>query len=234
MTCEGCEATVTNSLSAVPGVSNVKTDLAKNEITVEMSKHIATPTLQHALKKYPKYQLEEIAPSFDSPTNDVGKASWLVTYKPILLIFAYIISVTLLVEVRTGFNWMHWMSNFMGGFFLTFSFFKLLDLKGFAENYFSYDIVSKRWFGYGYIYPFIELALGLAYVISFDPLLTNSVTLLIMGISMIGVLKAVFSKRKIKCACLGIVFNLPMSTITIVEDSLMIVMSFISLLSLMS
>ena len=234
MTCEGCEATVTNSLSAVPGVTNVDTDLSKKKITVEMKEHVPTSTLQQALKNYPKYQLEEIAPSLDSRTNDVGKASWVVTYKPILLIFAYITTLTLLIKVYTGSGWMHWMSNFMAGFFLTFSFFKLLDPKGFAENYFSYDIVSKRWFGYGYVYPFIELALGLAYVISFDPVLTNSVTFVIMGISMIGVLKAVFSKRKIKCACLGVVFNLPMSTVTIVEDSLMFVMSFISLLSLMS
>jgi len=234
MTCSGCEATVKNSLSAVAGVSNVNTDLSKNEITVEMREHVPTSTLQQALKNYPKYQLEEIAPSLDSPTNDVGKATWLVTYKPILLIFAYITTVTLLIKVHTGSGWMHWMSNFMGGFFLTFSFFKLLDLGGFAQNYFSYDVVSKRWFGYGYVYPFIELALGLAYTISFQPVLTNSVTLVIMGISMVGVVKAVFSKRKIKCACLGAVFNLPMSTVTIIEDSLMIVMSLFSLLSLMS
>ena len=232
MTCGGCEATVKNSLSAIPGVTHVRTDLPKNEITVEMSKHIPTSTLQQALKNYPKYQLQEQVETA-SPADDPAR-SWFITYKPILLIFAYIITVTLLVEVHTGFSWMRWMSNFMGGFFLTFSFFKLLDLKGFAESYFSYDIVSKRWFGYGYVYPFIELALGLAYVISFHPLLTNSVTFVIMGMSMIGVLKAVLSKRKIKCACLGAVFNLPMSTVTIVEDSLMIIMSFISLLSLMS
>jgi hypothetical protein len=51
-----------------------------------------------------------------------------------------------------------------------------------------------------------------------------------MGISLIGVLKSVLNKRKIKCACLGDVFNLPMSTITVIEDSLMLVMSLIMLL----
>jgi len=232
MTCDGCEATVKNSLSAVAGVSNVNTDLSKNEITVEMREHVPTSTLQQALKNYPKYQLEEQVET--APSADDSASGWFATYKPILLIFAYIMGVTLLAEVHAGFSWMRWMSNFMAGFFLTFSFFKLLDLKSFAENYFSYDIVSKRWFGYGYVYPFIELALGLAYAISFHPLLTNSVTFVIMGISMIGVLKAVLSKRKIKCACLGVVFNLPMSTVTIIEDSLMIVMSFISVLSLLT
>jgi hypothetical protein len=54
-----------------------------------------------------------------------------------------------------------------------------------------------------------------------------------MGVSIIGVLQSVLNKRKIRCACLGAVFNLPMSTITIVEDAMMIAMSGIMLISLM-
>jgi hypothetical protein len=33
------------------------------------------------------------------------------------------------------------------------------------------------------------------------------------------------AKRKFQCACLGAVFNLPMSTITLVEDLLMVGMA---------
>jgi len=88
-----------------------------------------------------------------------------------------------------------------------------------------YDIVAKKLKGWGFIYPFVELTLGLAYATGFQPMLTNIVTLLVMSVSIIGVLQSVFNKRKIKCACLGAVFNLPMSTITIIEDALMIVMS---------
>ncbi len=120
----------------------------------------------------------------------------------------------------------------MGGFFLVFSFFKLLNLRGFAESYGMYDIVAKRWQGWGYTYPFVELALGAAFLIGFEPMITNAVTLLVMGLSIIGVLQSVLNKRKIKCACLGDVFNLPMSTITIIEDALMIGMSAFMLLHL--
>ena len=104
----------------------------------------------------------------------------------------------------------------------------MLNLKGFAESYFSYDIIAKRWMGYGYIYAFIELALGIAFITSFNPLLTNAIAFIVMSISIIGVLQSVLNKRKIKCACLGAVFNLPMSTVTIIEDLLMIVMSLIN------
>ena len=121
---------------------------------------------------------------------------------------------------------------FMAGFFLTFSFFKMLDLSGFADSYSSYDVLAKRWRGYGFIYPFIELALGIAYLIDFNPFITNITTIIVMGFSTIGVLQSVLNKRKIRCACLGAVFNLPMSTVTIIEDLLMVFMA-IAMLYLM-
>ena len=58
-----------------------------------------------------------------------------------------------------------------------------------------------------------------------DPILVNSITFVVMGISLIGVLQSVLSKTSIKCACLGDVFDLPMSTVTIIEDGLMVLMS---------
>jgi hypothetical protein len=124
------------------------------------------------------------------------------------------------------------MRVFMSGFFLIFSFFKLLDLQGFADSYSMYDLIAKRFRSWGVIYPFIELALGIAFAVNFSPVLTNWITLAVMGISIIGVLQSVLNKRKIRCACLGAVFNLPMSTITIIEDGLMIIMS-IAMLFLM-
>lgn len=125
------------------------------------------------------------------------------------------------------------MSHFMAGFFLVFSFFKLLNLRGFAESYAMYDIVAKRWRGWGYLYACIELFLGILFLTDFNPLFTNTFTLVIMSISIIGVLQSFLNKQKIKCACLGDVFNLPMSTITIIEDALMIGMSGVMVLNLL-
>lgn len=236
MTCTGCQAKVQSLLTKVKSVSNVEIDLAKGEATIQMDKHIATSALQDALKDYPKYKLSEIAvqhsPVFSEESEEAK--TWLATYKPILLIFAFITGITLLNEWVTGdFLWMRWMSNFMAGFFLVFSFFKLLNLKGFAESYSMYDVIAKKWSGWGYVYAFVELALGIAFLTGFNPILTNSITFVVMSVSVIGVLQSVFNKRKIKCACLGDVFNLPMSTITIIEDALMIGMSGIMLLTML-
>jgi hypothetical protein len=85
--------------------------------------------------------------------------------------------------------------------------------------------LAKRWRDWGLIYPFVELTLGLAYLTNWNPLITNLATLVIMGFSAIGVIKAVVDKRSIRCACLGAVFKLPMSTVTIIEDIGMVVMA---------
>jgi uncharacterized membrane protein YphA (DoxX/SURF4 family) len=125
-----------------------------------------------------------------------------------------------------------WMRHFMAGFFLTFSFFKMLNLKGFKESYQMYDIIARKLPAWGYIYAFTELSLGIAFLIDFNPVITNSVTLVVMSISIIGVLQTVLNKKTIKCACLGDVFNLPMSTVTIIEDGMMILMSLYMLLTM--
>lgn len=230
MTCNGCAAKVQKLLAGVDGIEKVNINLEKNEADITMHHHVETSALQNALKDYPKYQLAEQHNHTSTVTNEEETKTWFQTYKPVLLIFFYITAVTLLIELKNGFNAMHWMNNFMGAFFLTFSFFKLLDVKAFAESYSSYDIIAKHWLGYGYVYAFIELVLGIAFITNFNPLLTNAITLVVMIVSIIGVLQSVLNKRKIKCACLGAVFNLPMSTITIIEDALMIAMSAVSIL----
>ena len=231
MTCGGCEAKVKSNLLSMPNVLAAEVSKTDNSAVIEMDKHIPLSAFQAALGgESSKYK---ISASQQSETAEEAK-SWFAVYKPILLIFGYIIVITLLIQlINVSFNWMQWMSHFMAGFFLVFSFFKFLNLKGFAESYAMYDIVAKQWSGWGYVYAFIELALGFAYLSGFNPLATNAVTFVVMTVSIIGVLQSVLNNRKIKCACLGDVFNLPMSTITIIEDALMIGMSAIMLLTIL-
>lgn len=229
MTCSGCQAKVQHLLSGVKGVTNVAINLSKGEGEIDMSQHVPTADFQTALAPYPQYTIADTEhqhyQALEVEAEDEQK-SWLQTYKPILLLFAYIFIVTFSTEFVAGeFQLMRWMSHFMAGFFLSFSFFKLLNLHDFADTYSMYDIIASRWRAWAYIYAFIELALGIAFLTRLDVLTTNIVTFLVMSISIIGVIRSVTNKQKIKCACLGAVFDLPMSTVTIIEDALMIAMS---------
>ena len=220
MTCGGCEAKVKSNLLMVPNVTEVEVSKEKRSATISMDKHIALSTFQNALDK--KYSIT----AMEHNETAAQAKGWLTTYKPILLIFGYITTISIIAATHQNtFHLMQAMNVFMAGFFITFSFFKMLDLKGFAESYSMYDVIAKKIKAWGFIYAFIELALGIAYATNFQPIITNIVTLAVMSISIIGVLQSVLNKQKIKCACLGAVFNLPMSTVTIIEDGLMIAMS---------
>ena len=225
LTCSGCVARAKSELLKIGDVTEVEVQLQSPQATLSMVKHIPVQTLQNALKKAGSYLIQEADGGMHHTGPLTQEKSWLATYKPILLIFAYLLGVTLLIQVASGFGWMSWMENFMGGFFLIFSFFKLLNLSGFAGSYAMYDVVAKKWPVWGWVYPFVELCLGIAYLMHWVPLVTGIITFFVMGVSIIGVLQTVLAKRAIQCACLGDVFNLPMSTVTVIEDGLMIAMS---------
>ncbi|MCT4562484.1 MAG: cation transporter [Crocinitomicaceae bacterium] len=220
MTCGSCEAKVKSALLQVDHITSVEVSKDKGTAVISMDKHVALSTLQNALEA--KYTIK--APEHHEAMEQTK--SWLETYKPVLLIFVYIFLGSSLIEYSNGeLDYLRWMRHFMAGFFLTFSFFKMLNLKGFKESYAMYDIIARKLPNWGYLYAFTELALGIAFLLNLNPLLTNSVTFVVMTISIIGVLKTVLDKKAIQCACLGDVFNLPMSTVTIIEDGLMILMS---------
>lgn len=225
MTCTGCEAKVKAALLMVQNVTQVEVSLADNSATISMDKHISLDALQKALGS--KYR---ISATHHNETIEQTR-SWLSSYSPVLLIFSYITIVTILVQSKNQhFDVMQWMRHFMAGFFLVFSFFKMLNLKGFAETYVQYDVIAGKFPAWAYFYAAIELLLGIAFLLNFHPFLTNIITATVMSVSIIGVLQIVLNKKKIQCACLGAVFNLPMSSVTIIEDALMIIMSVIMLI----
>jgi hypothetical protein len=157
-----------------------------------------------------------------------GAPSTYKAYFPLMLIFLYVIGFVLLSQLRAGhLEWMATMNGFMGSFFVVFSFFKLLDIRGFANAYRSYDIIAKRFPAYGYAYPFVELGLGLCYAMALAPLAANIANFAVMSLSTVGVFRNLLKKTKIQCACLGTGFNLPMSRVTLIEDLLMVGMSAI-------
>ncbi len=228
MTCSSCVSKVQKTLDKINGIESVKVTLSPPEAVIKMQSHIETKEMNSALKEIGNYKIEDQSSmNTQADNNDVSdEVSKFKTYKPLIIVFLYIIIGVEILQIKSGgFNWMEAMNNFMGGFFLIFSFFKMLDLKNFAFSYSSYDIIAKNWIGYGYIYPFIELVLGILFMLKADPVFTNAATLIVMGISSVGIIQSILQKRKIQCACLGTVFNLPMSSITLIEDLLMVLMA---------
>jgi hypothetical protein len=142
----------------------------------------------------------------------------LQTFLPLITIFLVVFGITAIHQWYYGFTLHDALRIFMAAFFLVFGFFKIINLHEFAEAYSMYDIIAKRAYWYGYVYPFIELALGLAYLFDWRPKFINIFTLCIMMICAAGVFIELRAGHKIVCACLGAVFKVPMTYVTLLED----------------
>ncbi len=228
-----CVAKVKSALLKLGDVSEATVQLAEPQATITMEKHVSLTRLQEAVAGAGSYTIAatESGSAMQHDATPTEKNS----YYPIFLIFGYIAGISLLVEwIQGSFDIMRWMQHFMAGFFLVFSFFKLLNLKGFVEGYRSYDIVAKRFPVWGMLYPFVELLLGIAFLTGVTPLVTNSVAFFIMAISSIGVIQSLLKKSPFQCACLGTIIKLPLSKVTLVEDLLMVAMSGIMIVLLLA
>ncbi len=137
---------------------------------------------------------EEKSHSHASSISKEETISTWETYKPLVLIFLFVSGIAAIAafDAQT-FSWHHWMRYFMAVFFIVFFFFKFLDLKGFARSYAMYDLLAKQWKGYGYLYPFLELGLGVLYLTAINLPATHVATIVIMGFSSIGVIRNMLS-----------------------------------------
>jgi hypothetical protein len=220
--CASCVAKLAPVLDSDPRVASWSASVNDQHKLLTISgKDVGLDFAKSALRKAGFEVLDEIGGTVEPLVSP-----WYKTYFPVLLILAYLVVFVAVSQVNAGdSSWMKAMRNFMGAFFVAFSFFKLLDLPRFADAYAAYDIAAMRLRAYGYAYPFIELGLGVAYLAAFGGLVTDIITFAVMSLSTVGVVRSILKKQTIRCACLGTVFNLPMSKITLVEDLSMVAMA---------
>ncbi len=230
MTCNGCRTDVENKINNMNHVKKAVVSLENEQAVINMDSHINLDTFQKALA--PKYDISLIEETNVFEKSAFAKAetekSKLQQLKPLFLILVYITVATILLNFNRE-NWNEAMLDFMGLFFIVFSFFKILDLKGFPDSFKMYDPLAKLIPVYAWIYPFIETALGLMFLIRFEIDIALLITLIVLSITTGGVTKTLLDKKAIQCACLGTALKLPMTEATFIENAIMIIMAIIML-----
>ena len=224
MTCNGCRSTVENKLSSLDGINNVQVDLTNGEVTVYSKNPISFSLISNSLPS--KYK---VISKRDAKDNEIIKSSKIKQLKPLFIILGYISVTSVLLNFR-NWNSTNAMLDFMGLFYIIFSFFKILDIKGFSKSFKMYDPLAKKITIYGYIYPFIEILLGLMFLTRIEVNIALLITIIILGITSVGVTQTLLNKKTINCACLGTTLKLPMTEATFIENAIMIIMAIILLI----
>ena len=172
---------------------------------------------QHCAHKFQADPEQYLGATPAAPAEDEG------SYRPLAVVIGMIALVTVALAVRDQFMGDGWtlqsaIHSFMVGFFLVFAGFKLVDLRGFAEGYQTYDLLAMKVPAYAYVYPFIELGFGLAMILwpTNVPLLWAEVA--VMSFSGLGVAIKLAKKEPFQCACLGTFLKVPLTKVTLIED----------------
>ena len=234
MTCDSCKSTILQNLNELQEIEAVEVDRDKGEAIIFMTNNIEISKLQNALPSkflISEKEIDNFSVSSNKSTLEIDQEqSKLKQLKPLLIILTYISVASILMNYK-NWNSSEAMLDFMGLFYIVFSFFKMLDLKGFPESFRMYDPLAKRLPIYGRIYPFIETGLGLMLLMRYEVKIALIITLFVLGVTTIGVTKTLLDKKSIRCACLGTVLKLPMTEATFIENIIMIVMAISMLIN---
>ena len=224
MTCSSCVATVTKAIESIRNVKNVTVSLDPGLAVVESNEDVSIDVIHSVLPE--KFSVKPFKYYEDMNTDD--KESFLAKLFPLILILSYISLTSIIINFGRSLDDL--MMDFMGIFFIVFSFFKFLDYKSFPNSFAMYDPLAKALPLYGWIYPFVETILGLMFLFRFQLFTSIIITILLLSITTYGVVNVLKNKQTIQCACLGTAIKLPMTIATLVENGIMIIMALISIL----
>ena len=152
---------------------------------------------------------------------------FLTKYRIILIFLNYIFGLSFLISILSQKDF---SIIFMGLFFILFSFFKIIHIKKFKQSFSRYDLLARFFNSYGYIYPFIEISLGTLFLLEYKLKWISFATLIILLSTTIGIIEKMKKGQILECACLGVIFKIPLSIVTIFENTIMMIMALFFIL----
>ena len=219
MTCDGCANSIKEALELNNLISSVNISLENENINVSSDKSFTVNELNSLIENLGNYKIYE--------ENIFSKIiEYFSSKKTLLLALSLVLISSLSLHIgEDNFELNEWMVSYMGIFFLLFSFLKLIDVKGFSGSFKKYDLISKIIPSFAITYPFIELFLALTFLSGYFLITSYIMTLLFMTSQFFGVFISLQKKEVIKCACMGSSINIDISTLTLIENLVMILMS---------
>ena len=131
--CAACVQSITPNFDAEPGIARWNADVSTPEKWLTVEGEGVTAARVDGLLRAKGYQVVGAIPA------DTAAPVKAQSYFPLILILFYLLGAVALAEgALAPFDATRAMRHFMAGFFLVFSFFKLLDVRSFAMSYSSY------------------------------------------------------------------------------------------------
>lgn len=139
-------------------------------------------------------------------------------YKKLIYAIAGVTVVAMMLTIVRGISLGRFMADFMAVFFITFAAFKFVDIEGFADTFQNYDIVARLVRPWGYFLPFVEAFMGFWYLLSDGPVTLNILTMIVTGLSFIGIYRETYHRTHFQSAYLRTYLKVPFSKVRLIEN----------------
>jgi hypothetical protein len=152
----------------------------------------------------------------------------LAGYAQVGALFA--VSVVTGIAIAAGFGGAVGMSMhaIMGFLLCSLALQRLVDLRTFADAFRRYDLLAMQWRGYGFAYPFLQLALGLGYFSFFAPVQVYFATALLFTFSIAGALSSIH-RRGMQHPRGDVSLRVPTNAFAVVEAAVPLAMALVML-----
>ena len=220
MHCATCVETIQQAISDVNNVDEIKIDLDSGiaqlggnpDIDLIISK---IETSGYSASKIDQPKLSSQIDKKDNPWRELI---------PLFIILSYVFIGSILLN-RASLNLSNFIMGYMGLFFIVFSLFKFIDYRNFPSAFSKYDPLARILPIYGWVYPFIELCLGINFLLVQYVLFSLVLTMFLLSVTTYGVLMKLRDKQSVQCACVGTTIKLPLTKATLIENFIMVTMA---------
>lgn len=224
MHCEGCARKIDRALREVPGVTEVRIDVPSGQVRLETSSAITNLELRQAVCKAGAFELIDGG----QDASPARRAAAVSDTLPLLGVLACLAAFAILKNTPPAYSagWLHAvMLDYMAAFFLLLGGLKIVNVRGFAAMFEKYDPIASVVPQWGYVYPFVEVWMGLAYLLRTGVQIANVLVVILLGVGLIGIWRTLREHRGVACACLGGWFTVPVTWLTFAENASMVAMA---------
>lgn len=152
-------------------------------------------------------------------------------YRKFLAVIIFIALAATLMSTLISFNIVDWVRWFVGSSMLVFGGAKLISYESFLEVFPRYNLIAHRWRIYALVYPFVELILGIMFILDMAPGFRNVLAIAMTGSGLYSLAIALQHKGPTaNHTWLGHAFKLPMSSVMFFEDALLTVLLVIMII----
>lgn len=144
-------------------------------------------------------------------------------FLPVIYVYIFSLLISLNIVFFFDLNLRSLYLYFLGFFSLTFGVFKVINFRTYLESVLEYDLVAQKFKPYAYMFPIFEIIFGILFILQKEILVIEYFCIMLFTLNIVIIANVLEKKQEFTCACMGGLFKLPLSYVSILESLTMVV-----------